>query len=72
MITPEYAITLIKNAGGKPILAHPLLYKLSYSEIETMLVTFLLIMDLLESKPIILQVIGMKPINSEVLPLNII
>lgn len=41
MITPEYAISLIKKAGGKPILAHPLLYKLSYSQIEAMLVTFM-------------------------------
>ena len=28
-ITPEYAINLIKNSGGKAILAHPLLYNFS-------------------------------------------
>lgn len=38
-LTPEGAITLIKNAGGIPVLAHPLLYKLSVSEIRAMLHT---------------------------------
>ena len=38
-LTPEGAITLIKNAGGIPVLAHPLLYKLSVSEIRAMLRT---------------------------------
>lgn len=36
-LTPEEAITLIKNAGGIPVLAHPLLYKLSVSEIRMLL-----------------------------------
>lgn len=36
-ITPEYALKLIKGAGGLAILAHPLLYKLGYSQIETMI-----------------------------------
>lgn len=36
-ITPEYALDLIVKAGGTPILAHPLLYKLGYKEIETMI-----------------------------------
>ncbi len=38
-LTPEAAIELIKNAGGIPVLAHPLLYKLSVSEIRHMLGT---------------------------------
>lgn len=38
-LTPESAINLIKNAGGIPVLAHPLLYKLSVSEIRRMLDT---------------------------------
>lgn len=36
-LTPKAAIELIKNAGGIPVLAHPLLYKLSVSEIRKML-----------------------------------
>lgn len=36
-LTPEAGINLIKNAGGIPVLAHPLLYKLSVSEIRHML-----------------------------------
>lgn len=36
-LTPQAAIELIKNAGGIPVLAHPLLYKLSVSEIRSML-----------------------------------
>lgn len=36
-LTPEAAIKLIQNAGGIPVLAHPLLYKLSVSEIRAML-----------------------------------
>ncbi len=38
-LTPEAAINLIKHAGGIPVLAHPLLYKLSVSEIRHMLET---------------------------------
>ncbi len=38
-ISPEGAITLIKEAGGIPILAHPLLYHLSEREIEQLLAT---------------------------------
>ncbi len=38
-LTPEAGINLIKNAGGIPVLAHPLLYKLSVSEIRRMLET---------------------------------
>ena len=33
-IEPEEAITLIKNAGGVPVLAHPLHYKLREAELE--------------------------------------
>lgn len=36
-VTPEYIIPLIKQAGGIPILAHPLLYKLGYRQVETLL-----------------------------------
>lgn len=36
-LTPESAIQLIQSAGGIPVLAHPLLYKLSVSEIRRML-----------------------------------
>lgn len=35
-ISPEHAISLIKNAGGIPILAHPLLYKLPIPELESL------------------------------------
>lgn len=38
-ITPEYAIGLIKNAGGIPIIAHPLLYKLESNELEKLILT---------------------------------
>lgn len=38
-LTPEGAIQLIQNAGGIPVLAHPLLYKLSVSQIRKMLET---------------------------------
>lgn len=34
---PEQAISLILNAGGIPVLAHPLLYKLPPAELETLL-----------------------------------
>lgn len=34
---PERAITLILQAGGIPVLAHPLLYKLPPAELETLL-----------------------------------
>lgn len=36
-LTPKGAIELIQNAGGIPVLAHPLLYKMSVSEIRAML-----------------------------------
>lgn len=36
-LTPKEGIDLIKNAGGIPVLAHPLLYKLSVTEIRTLL-----------------------------------
>lgn len=35
-ITPEYAINLIKNSGGKAILAHPLLYNFSNAQLDTL------------------------------------
>ncbi|MBQ4068219.1 MAG: PHP domain-containing protein [Lachnospiraceae bacterium] len=35
-VSPEYAINLIKNSGGKAILAHPLLYKFSNSQLDTL------------------------------------
>lgn len=35
-LTPEEGIRLIENAGGIPVLAHPLLYKLSTAEIRRM------------------------------------
>lgn len=35
--TPEEAIGLILTAGGIPVLAHPLLYKMSVSELHTLL-----------------------------------
>lgn len=35
-ISPEQAICLIRNAGGIPVLAHPLLYKLPRHELETL------------------------------------
>lgn len=38
-LTPEGAIQLIQDAGGIPVLAHPLLYKLSVSQIRKMLET---------------------------------
>lgn len=34
---PEQAIRIIKNAGGIPILAHPLLYKLTLDEIDELI-----------------------------------
>lgn len=36
-LTPKKGIELIKKAGGIPVLAHPLLYKLSVSEIRRLL-----------------------------------
>lgn len=36
-LTPKSAIELIKESGGIPVLAHPLLYKLSVSQIRHML-----------------------------------
>lgn len=38
--TPEEAIRLILAAGGFPAIAHPMLYKMSYKEIEQMIVEF--------------------------------
>lgn len=37
-LTPQKGIELIKKAGGIPVLAHPLLYKLSVSEIRALIV----------------------------------
>lgn len=36
-VTPEHVLKLITNAGGTAILAHPYSYKLSKSEVETLL-----------------------------------
>lgn len=36
-ITPEDAITLIKNAGGVPVLAHPLIYHLPEQELDALI-----------------------------------
>ena len=36
-MTPEAALSLILSAGGLPILAHPLLYKLSLDELDTLI-----------------------------------
>lgn len=36
-VTPEVSIPLIVKAGGIPILAHPMLYKFGYQEIEEMI-----------------------------------
>lgn len=36
-LTPESGIRLIQKAGGVPVLAHPLLYKLSVTEIRNLL-----------------------------------
>lgn len=36
-LTPERGIELIKKAGGLPVLAHPLLYKMSVSELRNLL-----------------------------------
>lgn len=36
-LTPKDGISLIKKAGGIPVLAHPLLYKLSVSEIRNLI-----------------------------------
>ncbi len=36
-LTPESGIDLIKKAGGIPVLAHPMLYKLSVTEIHALL-----------------------------------
>lgn len=38
-LSPESGIALIKKAGGIPVLAHPLLYKMSVSEIRKLIVT---------------------------------
>ena len=37
-ITAEHGIEIIKNAGGVPVLAHPVAYKLTDSELEELLV----------------------------------
>lgn len=39
-ITPEYALSVIHNAGGIAFLAHPLLSHLSYQEIEAFVSTY--------------------------------
>lgn len=36
-ITPETAIRFIQKGKGKPVLAHPLLYRFSHEELETLL-----------------------------------
>ena len=36
-LTPEKGIELIKKAGGMPVLAHPLLYKMSVTELHNLL-----------------------------------
>ena len=36
-LTPQKGIEIIKKAGGIPVLAHPMLYKLSVSEIRNLL-----------------------------------
>lgn len=36
-LTPQSGIELIKKAGGMPVLAHPLLYKMSVSELHQLL-----------------------------------
>ncbi len=38
-ITPHHVISLIRKAGGVPILAHPMLYKLSTGQIWTLIKT---------------------------------
>ena len=38
--TPKEAISLIRNAGGVPILAHPLLYHLSFGELRSLCMEF--------------------------------
>lgn len=37
-LTPKKAINLIRQAGGIPVLAHPLLYKMSVTEIRNLIV----------------------------------
>ncbi len=36
-VTPEYVLSLIRQAGGIAILAHPLIYKLGYAQVETLI-----------------------------------
>ncbi len=36
-ITPELSLPLITKAGGSPILAHPMLYKLGYRQVEELI-----------------------------------
>ena len=36
-LTPEEGISLIKKAGGKPVLAHPLLYKFSVTQLHDLI-----------------------------------
>ncbi len=40
-VSPEYVISLINQAGGMAFLAHPLIYKLNYDQIETMVRTLI-------------------------------
>ncbi len=40
-LTPEQGIKAIVNAGGKAVLAHPMMYKMSVSEIRQMLETLI-------------------------------
>lgn len=40
-VTPEHVLSLIRQAGGIPILAHPLIYKLGYRQIEVLIETLI-------------------------------
>ncbi len=51
---PEEAIRLIKNAGGVPIIAHPLLYKLNHDEV----------LELVEKRLIPAGIEGMEVMHS--------
>ncbi len=51
---PEEAIRLIKNAGGVPIIAHPLLYKLNHGEV----------LELLEKRLLPAGIEGMEVLHS--------
>lgn len=40
-VTPEHVLSLIHMAGGIAILAHPLIYKLGYSQVESLIETLI-------------------------------